>query len=281
MLKSADDIEGNVDRQENGTSSDDKYLIRSLVRALGILRCFDASRPSWRLTDLAKETGLDRGTCFRMVKTMENEGFLELDEESSRYHLGRAFIPALYLISSSKEFQRIAHPFVLKLAEETTETAGLAVWSDEAVVFIDQAHSGRPFRLDISEGTTFTDWRISHVRVFAAFGPGVYRERVLAWNPSITDYPIRLRAVESELDTIRAQGIAYDLEEHRRGIAAVAAPVWDEAGRVAASLAVVVPAERFSSEQKRNNAETVLRISRELSRALGWVGSAQVETETR
>ncbi len=251
--------------------TDEKYLVRSLVRGISILKCFDVSRPSWRLTDLSKETGLDRATCFRMVKTFEAEGVLALDEESGQYHLGRALVPAIYLVSSTNELARFAHSYVRRLADLTKETIALAVWTDDGVLFIDQVVTWHPFKLESTVGRTFTNWGISHIKVFAASGPETCRVQALAWNPSITGYPLRLKAAEAELETIRAQGVAYDLEENAAGICSVAAPVRDESGRVMASLSVVAPVERFQPEQKRHHTETVLKVARELSRALGWV----------
>jgi IclR family transcriptional regulator, KDG regulon repressor len=251
--------------------ADEKYLIRSLVRAISILKCFDVSRPSWRLIDLSRETGLDRGTCFRMVKTFESEGILALDEESGQYHLGRALVPAVYLVSSMSELARFAHPYVRKLADLTKETIALAVWTDDGVLFIDQVVTWHPFKLESTVGRTFTNWGISHMKIFAAFGPEKCKDRALTWNPSITGYPLRLKAAEAELEAISAQGIAYDLEENAVGICSVAAPVRDQSGQAIASLSVVAPVERFQPEQKRHHTESVLKVASELSRALGWV----------
>ena len=250
---------------------DEKYLIRSLLRAISILKCFNVARPTWRLIDLSRETGLDRATCYRMVKTFEAQGFLALDEESGQYHLGRALVPAIYLVSSTKELGRFAHPYVRKLADLTKETITLATWTDDGVLFIDQVVTWHPFKLELSVGRIYTQWGITHVKIFAALGPQSYADQIVSWNPGVAGYPLRRRAVEAEVLAIRDQGFAYDLEEADAGICSVAAPVRDQSGQVMASLAVVAPVERFQQEQKRHHTEAVVKISGELSRALGWV----------
>jgi DNA-binding IclR family transcriptional regulator len=257
--------------REAAPREDDRYLIRSLVRAISILKCFNVSQPSWRLVDLARATGLDRATCFRMVKTFEAEGLLTLDAESGGYRLGRGLVPACYLIDSTQELARFAHPHVLKLAELTKETITLAVWTNDGVLFIDQVVTWHPFKLASTVGRTFTHWGISHVKLFAAFGPEGYRERALSWNPAITGYPLRHQAALAELETIRAQGVALDLEEDAVGICSVAAPVRDQSGQMTASLSVVAPVERFTADQRRHHTESAVKIARELSRDLGWV----------
>jgi IclR family transcriptional regulator, KDG regulon repressor len=267
---------GSEERSAPGTGAettkpDDRYLIRSLVRAISILKCFDVAHPSWRLVELAKETGLDRATCFRMVKTFEAEGLLALDAESGQYRLGRALVPALYLLDSTNELARFAHPYVRKLADATKETVTLAVWTDDGVLFIDQVVTWHPFKLESTVGRSFTNWGISHVKLFAALGAESYGEQALAWNPTITGYPLRRKAAEAELETIRDEGVAYDLEEDAVGICSVASAVRDGSGRVAASLSVVAPVERFQAEQRRHHTEAVQKAAAELSRALGWL----------
>lgn len=46
------------------------------MRACSVLRKFSFERPTLSLTELAKETGLERTICFRLLRTLEAEGFL-------------------------------------------------------------------------------------------------------------------------------------------------------------------------------------------------------------
>ena len=53
-----------------------------------------------------------------------------------------------------------------------------------------------------------------------------------------------------ELDQVRIDGFAYDIEERYVGTCGVAAPVYDQIGDMVASVAVVVPAGRFTPEAR-------------------------------
>ena len=56
----------------------------------------------------------------------------------------------------------------------------------------------------------------------------------------------------AQLDEVRRQGVAFDIEERDMGTCAVAAPVRDQTGKVIATLAVVVPTGRFDEEAQRH-----------------------------
>jgi ribose transport system substrate-binding protein len=54
-----------------------RYLIRSIVRAAEVLRAFQLPSDTLRLCDIVRITGLDKGTAFRLVRTLSECGFLE------------------------------------------------------------------------------------------------------------------------------------------------------------------------------------------------------------
>jgi ribose transport system substrate-binding protein len=54
-----------------------RYLIRSIVRATEVLRAFKLPSDTLRLCDIIRITGLDKGTAFRLVRTLSECGFLE------------------------------------------------------------------------------------------------------------------------------------------------------------------------------------------------------------
>jgi len=72
-MNSPDDVTKSI-REANsatGTATDETYAVRSLSRALRILLCFDVVHPEWPLAELAKATGLNKTTVYRLLKTME------------------------------------------------------------------------------------------------------------------------------------------------------------------------------------------------------------------
>jgi DNA-binding IclR family transcriptional regulator len=249
------------------------YTVRALERALGLLKFFDVDRPGWTLAELSRASGLHKATCFRLVKTLEAEGFLTLDSERGHYLLGPALVRIAFLARSHDELIRTAHPYMERLAACTGETADLAVWSPDGVLFLDQVVTAHPFKPPSRAGRVFNDFGNSHSKILAAFGPQTRRAKLsVSQKEGLT--LADTAALLAELDEVARSGVAYDLEEQRKGICAVAAPVRDAAREVVASMAVVVPVERFGLEARAKHTAAVKQVATDLSGALGYRSSS-------
>jgi DNA-binding IclR family transcriptional regulator len=82
-----------------------------------------------------------------------------------------------------------------------------------------------------------------------------------------------------ECERIRVLRRAESDEEVLAGARGVAAPFFDERGMVAGSIAVAGPRQRFHGKAFRLAAESVTREAQALSRALGYSGDADVDTQ--
>jgi DNA-binding IclR family transcriptional regulator len=250
---------------------EDQFSIQALSRGLRLLALFSVDHPEWTLSQLVKTTGLHKATAYRVVRTMESEGFLVFDAEGGTYHLGPSVLPLSYLAQTQSELDRIAKPFMEKLAGETSETANLAVEFEGTFVVTATVLTSNVFKPTLPLGRVLTDLSNTHGKVFVAYKPEVERAKILArpqpqLTPnSITD-PSELAA---ELARVLEEGVAYDLEENGVGACSVGAPVFGRNGTVIAVLSVVAPRERFGPEEKARAAEAVKRVSAEFSAYLG------------
>ena len=256
-------------RQEAGSPS------RTLEKGLQVLSLFDVIHPEWTLRDIREKAGLPKATGFRLVKTLENLKYLAYDPKSGTYHLGSAMLKAAYVTLSHAGLVRVAEPYVQALAEATTETADLSVWTDQGSMIVHTVYTPRPFRPYTPPGMVMAGLTNVHSKVFVAFGPESGWAKAIADNItprtkySITD-PDRL--IE-ELAKIRCEGVAFGLEEHNLGMCAVGAPVFDSTGEVRAGLAIVAPTERFGPAERLKHAAAVADVAASLSRELGYKGA--------
>lgn len=260
------------DDQTESRDSDRAYSVRSLVRGVHILRCFDVNHPEWGLLELSKQTKLHKATAYRLVKTLESEGFLALNQITGKYHLGPALLRAAYLTSSHSELVRLARPHIERLALVSGETVDLTVWADEGALFVDEVLTSNPFKPAATVGRVFTDFGNAHTKVLLAFGPEDRRAKFLtkALEPRTPFTIVDPQKVADEINRIISEGVAYDLQEHTMGICAVAAPVRDSAGEVRASLGVVAPEERFGPMEMKKHTQSLREAASALSRDLGY-----------
>lgn len=244
-------------------------LVQSLSRGLGILSQFTAESRSLSLADLSRRTGLHRATVYRFARTLEAEGFLTYNPDSGLYSVGPAWATALYSLGTDTVLAEILNDDMDALSQALRETVTLAVRRGDHVQIIAITHSSRVFRprLPGSSLVALNElWNV-HAKIHLAYASDDTRRRMLAvpatryTENTLTDR----KAIAACLAKVAEEGVAYDLEEHQKGVCAIAVPVF-ERGDLVLTLGVVVPVERFAEAD-------VQRLQRELTTVNGLMGA--------
>jgi DNA-binding IclR family transcriptional regulator len=247
-------------------------MTRTLAKGLRVLSLFDEQRREWTLDQIAETSGLPRATAHRMARTLEEARYLVLDPNTNRYHLGPAMLRGMYLSAGFSDLVRVARPYLESLSSETGESITLAVDVDGVAVGVEMVDTSRPFRRRMALGTIIGDLANSSGKIFCAFRSPEERQRILASpHAQLTQFTITdPEKLAMELDRVRQDALAFDLEERDLGTCAVTAGVWDQSGDLIASISVVVPTGRFGPEERMRHAEAVRRCAAALSAFLGY-----------
>jgi DNA-binding IclR family transcriptional regulator len=262
------------DRQADGGGS--AFLVRALSKGLTVLGLFDAENREWTLDEIAERAGLPRMTAYRMIRTMEAASYLVRDPVTSRYHLGPALLATTYLSESYSELVKIARPYLEDLTAKTGESATLAVEVDGVAVSVFMVDTPRPLKRELAVGRIIGDTANANGKIFAAFKPeGELAELVAMPRTRLTSATITdPDALTEELERVRRDDIAFDVEERNVGTCAVGAPVRDQLGKVIAAVSLVVPTGRFGSEDRERFAAAVKATAYSLSAFLGYSNRA-------
>lgn len=253
------------------------FVVRALAKGLAMLSLFDAEHREWTLDEMVTELNLPRMTGYRMARTLQSAGYLVTDPQSGRYRLGPALIASTYLSEGYAELVAIVRPYLESLVEETGESATLAVDVDGMAVCVDMVDSPRPHKREVAVGRVIGDTANAHGKMYAASMAEADRERLLAvphqrLTPRTITDPGELAA---ELERVRDEGVAFDIEERNLGTCAVAAPVRDQMGAVIGSIGVIVPTGRFGPDERETCVRAVKAAAASLS---GFLGYAEAET---
>jgi IclR family pca regulon transcriptional regulator len=246
--------------------------VRALERGLALLARFDVDHPSWTLAALSRAVGLHKATARRLAKTLEAQRFLHIDESTGEYRLGPAVLPLTYLARSNDELVRAAHLYVERLAELTQETVGLSIWTDGGIVQIDHVLTTHLFKPQMLLGSLSSQYGTTHSKIFLAFGPEERLSKLTWGSPTHALTVADATTLREELDRVREEGMAFDFEETMPGVCAVGVPIRDSVGEVVASMAVVVPRDRFRPEDQEHLAAHAYDAASALSRDLGFRG---------
>jgi DNA-binding IclR family transcriptional regulator len=244
--------------------------IGTLERGLLLLETFDADSSEMSLNDLRERTGLPKATIQRLMKTLEARKWVAYESSTRKYHLGASVLRISYLAASHSELVRLTHPFLVRLAEETRETASLCVWTDLGPLILDTVLTPRHFKPATNIGMVI-GVSTADAQVLIACGPEEAWDTLLDnlvrrdTELTVTD-PAQVR---ERWRTVREEGVAFDRGEWNLEIPAVAVPVFDRQGRLRGSMAIAPPLERTTDEAMRRYAELLKAAAAEISQKLG------------
>jgi IclR family KDG regulon transcriptional repressor len=114
--------------------------VQSVDRAVTILEII-ARTGLAGITEIAAELGVHKSTASRIVSTLEARGLVEQDHHRGRYRLGLSILRLAGATTARLDIVQEARPITKMLAEATGETINVAVLSDGAALYLDQASS--------------------------------------------------------------------------------------------------------------------------------------------
>ena len=242
--------------------------VESVRRALRILRCFSIDVPELGVSDIARQLGMHKSTVYRLLSTMELEGFVH-QVDGGRYALGWRVFELGEAVRGWQSIRNVVLRHLQALVAETNETAHLAVLDEGSVLYVEKVESPRPLRMPSSVGKRVPPHCTALGKIFLAglpqdqLWPLLYRSHE-RFTPSTIVDPDRLR---SEVDAVRANGYAVDHEEIEEGLMCIAAPILDDKV-VAAAISISGPQSRIGPRLEQY-AAAVQATGEALSRELG------------
>src|SRR5690625_8019517 len=97
-----------------------KQTLTSVNRAIDVLEAFTDQHPRWGLSPLARHLGIGKATLHRLLRNLEDRGYLTQDPETKLYQLGlRPLRIAQAALASTPS--EIARPYLSQAAEELGE----------------------------------------------------------------------------------------------------------------------------------------------------------------
>jgi DNA-binding IclR family transcriptional regulator len=240
--------------------------IQSLCRADRILSAVaGAGSDGIRLAALSKAVGLNKTTTFNIVETLLALGYVKHDPARKAYSLGFRLVQLGLASHRQIDLVEIAADVLTRLCVETRETVNLAVPAPRFAVIVDSREGSHNIRMTAYTGTPAPYHAAACGKAILAFMPQPSREAVLrgTTTEAITVHTkTRSAEIERELEAVRREGLAFDLEEMEIAAHCVAAPILDETGAVCGSISVAGLRDRLPLAALR---DTGRRIRQEIA----------------
>ncbi|GMK45801.1 IclR family transcriptional regulator [Paenibacillus glycanilyticus] len=238
-----------------------KSNVRAVERALDILLCFTEGS-DLAMSEIAEKVGLHKSTVHRMLATLEDRGFVERDPSSERYHLGMRMWELSAHLSSSDDQSVIWQPEMERLRDRLGETVSIYVRDGSERVRIQAVQSNQPVRRVAPVGARLPLYAGASSKVLIAYSDRFVQEQIFgdpAWLLAID-----LDQYKQQLEEIAQQGYATSFEEREPGVAALAAPIFNRHGQVAAALSVSGPSSRLTMETMREYSPVLIEFAKRM-----------------
>lgn len=258
----------------------DKNYIGVTAKIFAVLEYFiqqGARQQSISFQELSTALPFARTTVHRILYSLEKLGYVEKADQKAHYHLGPKFFALTEPAVQFRRLQSVAKAVMLDLLVRHSETVNLGVLDDGQVAYIDVVQSPSALRIAATPGDRNPVHSTSLGKVILAYLPEAEVEAILKKYPLIrmTSKTITQKAhLLQHLASVREQGVAFDLGENVDGVLCVAAPVFDQHGRVIAGLSVSGPTSRMESKLMAIR-DDVRAAGLKISRMLGPLSSTE------
>ena len=240
-------------------------MMRSVQRILAVFESFSPDRTSLTLQEIADRIELPKSTAFRIVRSIEQAGYL-VRLEDQRYCLSFRFTRLAGLVKSTLGIREIARPIMAELAEKTEESVSIHTVAGRNRVCIDAMNTAAPLRIVVHPGEQIPLKSGSGSKVLMAYLP---KNEVAPIVAQIARTTKRAQAeLVAELARIREQGYAVSHGERLVGLSAVSAPIKDVNDQVHHCLTLAGPSVRWEVHEKQF-IKLVVKAAADISRHYG------------
>jgi IclR family acetate operon transcriptional repressor len=240
--------------------------VEAVQRAIEILRELGEARGELGTNDLARRTGITASTMSRVLATLVAGGLVEHVPSTGRYRLGLGLIRLADAARDGRDIRTMVRPHLTELAARTGETATLSVPGDHEAVTVDFAQSARSVQSVAHLGRPSAAHATAVGKVLLAYGGTLPAGPLTAYTARTITDPA---ALSREAAEVLRRGWAQAAGEREEGLNAVAVPVLDRSGHLAAVLGVQGPDSRLGDEPMRAAAELLAKHAAQLE-AVSW-----------
>ncbi|MGC4029289.1 MAG: IclR family transcriptional regulator [Steroidobacteraceae bacterium] len=253
---------------------DQRYLVPGLLRGLQILHTFTPERQQQTIAEIARAAGITRTTAFRLVYTLEHTQHLRKVPNSRNYELGSRALDLSHAYLSCLDMIETANPILKALRDETQTSTHLMVLEGRDVVYIARFAGTTSLVSTQCVGSRLPAHATAPGRILLT-GLTLSEIAALYENVPLQSYsgaaPDSIGALISRVEEDRRASSIVSWGAYEPSVAAIAAPVYGQDGKILAAISATCPLSTFSQEEFstviRGHVETAAMT---LSRALGY-----------
>jgi DNA-binding IclR family transcriptional regulator len=241
-----------------------------------------AGRPM-ALKELAREADMPAAKIHAYLVSFSRIGLMKQDAESGRYFLGPLALQlGLISLQQANPVQAAAEELP-RLTQLIGHTVAISVWGSRGATIVRLEESPAPIHVNMRQGTVFSFTGTATGRLFAAYQPEADARQMLDAErqrqkshpePVLVNVPPPLpipawKDLLPFLREVRDNGLSRSDGETLPGVNAMAVPVFDHGGDIAAAITAIGPAGVFDLAWDGQIARELKACARRVARRLG------------
>lgn len=212
---------------------------KSFRKLFDILEWVASGSEPRTVREIAGKLELPESTVYRILKYLARRNYVERTPRG--FLLGGGCLHLGAMAQEQNVLQQLAHPELMRLAEETRETVHLAKFNGNAAVYIDKCDGARSIRMGSMIGRNAPLHCTGIGKAMLAALPErelAARLQELSFERFTANTVCDADRFAAELARTRERGYAVDDCEHEEGVFCIAAAVIGRRGKVEAGLSV-------------------------------------------
>lgn len=226
--------------------------VRSLIRGLDILTALNRISGG-TVSEISRETGLSRGTAYRMLETLQISGYVIRDAGDSKYRLLVKVRDLSHGFKDSDWVPRAAKPIIDKLCDKIIWPISVATFTGTSMILRETTDSKSPLALRrLSGGFELPMFESAAGRVYLAFSRIRNTNTLISLlqriDPQNSVKPIKnIKTFKKTLEDIKIAGYAIVIRSDLRQ-SVLAVPILVN-GKIFATLAMRYMESTMSSNE--------------------------------
>ncbi|MFK9094348.1 IclR family transcriptional regulator [Bacillus salipaludis] len=249
------------------------YQIPTIHKAINILELL-REKPNLTLKGITTELNLSTSTCYNILCSLENRGFIYKSETTSSYRLGMNLMHLGLSIYHNIDIRNVAKPFLQKLSNEFSETSYLSILDQsslEGIVIEREQNTKSKLMYVHNIGDKFQLYASSTGKSLLAGLKDNLIDHYLKSNKFIrfTEHTLDKSQLRNEIEKIRINGYAQTISELEVGVVSISASIRSSSNQVVAAISVTGPDSRLLNILP-DVITSVKRAALEISTILGY-----------
>jgi len=249
------------------------YIVHSLERGLEVLEWLAARPQEWALSEIARELGFSRGNTHKLLSALKANNYVIQNPENSRYKISLKLFKIGNHSIRGFDICLESRPIIKSVANALDNTVSLAVRAGDDVVCLEHADGPTLVQtIHLRRGEHLPLYIGAAGNTLLAFLPEKERTEILstASFKALTIHTVmEVDEIEAVLAEVRERSYCLDHSTVVLGLSALAVPVHNSSGQVAAALVAAGFGIDFSDEHIPPKVELLRKASKELSDRVG------------